>query len=333
MSSRTHLERRKIIARAPRLGRPLFIDVPKAAATSTLTACALAVNLTSFATPSPPEIGSILLLICAFAAWFVGNRFAVLLGCFIVSIQFLNGQLIDTQAMHLDDLVDTAFGLTSALIVVLMLGVARVALEIEWKNARYDPLTGALSRKAFFEAIQSDECDKSLSVLIFADLDGLKPLNDRLGHEYGDQAICNFVASVRKSIRKHDIIARIGGDEFVIYLKVTDREAAQVVAERLHQIINLQATDETVIGCSFGVLLLPTGSRSIDRELGHADTLMYDAKRSRSGFSIAMMVENNQETPIQIASGIRPEDLQAAGTRSSQRPSQRPQAAAEQKVA
>lgn len=202
-----------------------------------------------------------------------------------------------------------------------MLGVARVALEIEWRHARVDPLTGALNRKAFFEVIGSQANNDSLSVLIFADLDGLKRLNDKLGHEKGDDAIRSFADSIRSSIRKHDVFARIGGDEFVIYLNVGDVTAAQTVAERLNNVLNFQPDDKTKLKCSLGILLLPSGSNSIDAELRQADALMYDAKRSQAGYSIAMMVDANQEKLIQIASGVNARDLEAARLRSSKRQS------------
>lgn len=301
-------ERRRATPSTLRLGRPLFIQVPRSAAASVLVACALTLVIAAQLSPPSIKLGSALLLVCALGAWFVGNRFAILLGIFLVAINFMNGQLIDIRGAHIDQLVDVTIRLACAVAIVLMLGVARLALEIEWRQARIDPLTGALNRKAFFEAVQTDTPCDGLTVLIFADLDGLKRLNDKLGHEEGDAAIRHFAQSVKKSIRKQDLFARIGGDEFLIHMKVPDVAAAQAVVARLHETINLQSIHETELKCSLGILLMPSGTRSIDCELRLADSLMYEAKRMRSGFSIAMMTEDNPGNLVRIDSDLNVTD-------------------------
>lgn len=272
------------MSRAVRLGQPLFMQIPKAFAASTLAGCALVAILAS-RTASTVAFGPFFLLICAFGAWFVGNRFAILLGLFIVSVQIQSGNaLVLTQGP-----VVTALQICSALAVVLMLGVARAALEIEWRFARFDPLTGAFNRKAFFEAVGNETSPEGVTVLVFADIDGLKPLNDRRGHEAGDEALRDFADRVRKTIRKNDVFARIGGDEFVIFLSVGDIKSAEIVAQRLNTALNMDPTwRETRLKCSLGVLVLPAGSRSIDVELKQADSLMYHAKRDRTGLMMAI---------------------------------------------
>ncbi len=238
--------------------------------------------------------GPTYLLICAFAAWFVGNRFAVILGLFIVAVQSSSGQLINLHTAMPSDIIDLLFQLGSAAAVILMLGVARVALEIEWRFARIDPLTGALNRAAFFEAIEKRATQTGMAVLIFADLDGLKQLNDNLGHERGDDALRTFAERVRGSIRSDDLFARIGGDEFVIFFKVNALSEANLVAERLNKALNLDARrSDTDLACSLGILVLPHGSKNIDAEFGKADALMYQAKRQRSGAVMAVSRDDN----------------------------------------
>ena len=291
------------------------MQVPKTLTASLLAGCAL---ITIFASNAIPTVafGPFFLLICAFGAWFVGNQFAVLLGLFIASIQILNGHALYLQ----DGPIVSAMKFCSVVAVVLMLGVTRAALEIEWRFARVDPLTGALNRKAFFEAVAREAGQTGMTVLVYADVDRLKRLNDRHGHEAGDNALRDFADSVRKTIRKDDVFARLGGDEFVIFLKVHDTAAAELVAQRLHRVLNLDPdAGEAKLKCSLGVLALPAGSRSIDAELKQADTLMYHAKRDRTGLMMAISVKGDMQELIPSA----PTDNATGRQRSSVRITQR----------
>ena len=297
MRSGIKVERRKAKTRAFRFRQPFFMQIPKTLAASLLAGCALIAIFASHAIPNV-AFGPFFLLICAFGAWFVGNQFAVLLGLFIASIQILNGHALYLQ----DGPVVSAMKFCSVVAVVLMLGVARAALEIEWRFARVDPLTGALNRKAFFEAVAREAGQTGMTVLVYADIDGLKRLNDRHGHEAGDKALRDFADGVRKTVRKDDVFARIGGDEFVIFLRVHDTAAAELVAQRLHGVLNLDSeAGGAKLKCSLGVLVLPAGSRSIDSELKQADTLMYHAKRDRTGLKMATSVKGDMQELIPSA--------------------------------
>ncbi len=265
-----------------------------------------------------PEIafGPFFLLICAFGAWFAGNIFAVLLGLFIAVVQVESGHAI---ALH-DGPIVMILQLCSALVVVLMLGVARTALEIEWRFARIDPLTGALNRKAFFEAVKIEASQPGMAVLFFADVDGLKQLNDRIGHEAGDDALRQFADCVRKSIRRNDVFARIGGDEFVIFLRVRDAAAAGLVAQRVNGALNRDPSEgETKLKCSIGVLVLPAGTRRIDSELKQADTLMYHAKKEKLGMTMAIAVDGDVEKILPFSPVANTDRQQNAVIRSSER--------------
>lgn len=285
------IDRRKAKSRAFRLGQPLFMRVSKTLAAPALAGCALIAISASYAAPA---IGfePFFLLICAFGAWLVGNRFAVLLSVFIASVQIMDDRAVALQ----EGALITTLKFLSVMAVVLMLGVARAALEIEWRFARVDPLTGALNRKAFFEAVQDKTAQTGLTILIYADVNGLKRLNDRQGHEAGDEALREFADRVRKTVRKNDVFARIGGDEFVICLAVCDIAAAELVAQRLNAALNSSPLDDDAkLRCSLGVLVLPAGSRSIDAELKQADTLMYHAKRDSLGMKMAISVKGDMQ--------------------------------------
>lgn len=291
------------------------MHVPKAVAEPVLTASALITIIASNAA-SEVSFGPFLLVICAFGAWFLGNRFALLLSLFVASIQILNGH---APALEGSPLI-MVLKFLSVLAVVLMLGVARAALELEWRYARVDQLTGALNRKAFFEAIESGGSRTGLTVLVYADVDGLKLINDQFGHDAGDRALSGLAHRMKNTIRKDDIFARIGGDEFAIILKVRDTHAAELVAKRLNDALNLEPlTGEIDIRCSLGVLVLPKGSKSIDAELKQADTLMYRAKQAQAGMMMAISIEGDMQELAPPASPINSEGQQRAAVRSARR--------------
>lgn len=308
MLSGRQIDRRMDKSRAFRLGKPLFLQVPRPPAATTLAGCTI---LAIFAQHAFPTIafGPFFLLICAFGAWFVGNVFAVLIGLFIAVIQVQTGQSVALD----ENPVVMALQFCSVLAVVLMLGVARAALELEWRFARVDPLTGALNRKAFFEAIRNETHLPGIPVLLYADVDGLKYVNDTLGHEAGDNALQDFADRVRKAIRDTDIFARIGGDEFVIYLRVRDLASAGVVAKRVSSVVNLKG--DAKLTCSIGALVMPAGSTSIDAELNQADSLMYHAKREKLGLVMAISTKEPLQRLVPLAPSTNHEGQQRAAIR------------------
>ena len=116
------------------------------------------------------------------------------------------------------------------------------------------------------------------------DLDGLKPINDRFGHYFGDRMLQAVAEAVRQGIRVIDTAARYGGDEFVVLLPETDTEGASVVAEKLRRsvaAIRLNAgTDVLSSTISIGVVAFPDDGRTADALTNRADQVMYGAKRA-----------------------------------------------------
>lgn len=303
----------------------MFIQIPRAVAAQVLLACAVLALLASSLVSPSIGFAPIYLFICAFSAWFVGNRFAVTLFVLVASLQFLKGEPIIFRGTEVITVVNAGLQFSSALAVVLMLGVAREALEIEWRSARLDPLTGALNRKAFFEAAKAEASHGSMTVIVYADVDGLKRLNDKFGHEAGDEALCDFAARISRSIRKNDIFARMGGDEFIIMLKVRDVNAAKSVAERLNRVLNLNSDDdEARLKCSLGILFLPTGTKSIDAELRQADALMYLAKKKRVGSVMAMSSKGDPQKLIPFATSAEAYGQQRVVVRATERKAETP---------
>src|SRR5690606_15394588 len=108
----------------------------------------------------------------------------------------------------------------------------------EWWLARTDALTGALNRQAFFDlgtALAGQACWR---LLLYADLDGLKTLNDERGHAAGDASLATYARAGRRIVRRSALFARGGGDEFLLFIAVKAERAARSVAARLHREMN-----------------------------------------------------------------------------------------------
>jgi|GEM_PF-840076 len=258
-----------------------------------IVAGSLLVGFLDFWTADRLWVGPAYLPMVAIAAWVLGWREAVALTLVIMAYAVL----INDTALHpygpVSSPWDFMMRIPPVLAIIALLAHARGTCEREWRMARTDPLTGALNRKAFFELAGSIDNAKGWHVLAYADLDGLKALNDRHGHERGDNTLRVFASQVQRAIRKDDVFARIGGDEFLVYMAVRDENAGNIVAHRLHRAMNSASTELAEgLNCSVGVLILAPGPRSIDRELRVADELMYDAKQSGSALTAATAHEH-----------------------------------------
>jgi diguanylate cyclase (GGDEF)-like protein len=237
-------------------------------------------------------VGPVYMCFLGLSAWALGLREALAcLVAVVIVVLFADGGSMypNQEAVSVWDLM---LRIPSAMAIIFLLAHARQACEREWRLARTDPLTGALNRKAFFELAGSIEKSTSWHILAYADLDGLKLLNDVQGHARGDLSLTSFATNVKQTIRKDDIFARIGGDEFLVYLAVPDEASGVSVARRLHRSMNA-ATREFSDGllCSVGVIVLAPGPRAIDRELRMADELMYEAKQHGGALNIATASE------------------------------------------
>lgn len=242
-----------------------------------LASVALSVSL-DWLTGQNIWFGPIYLLIIAFSAWSLGWRVAVGMGLACLVLNLIVSDLKFYPYDHPASILDL---ITRFLMVVTTIGLIRLvrqAYEREWDRARTDPLTRALNRQAFFEAMAELRSSSSWTLLAYADLDGLKRLNDRDGHLAGDDCLKVFAQHVKASIRSGDIFARIGGDEFLVHMFVKDEAAAKMVADRLHSVMNGPWAVRAGVRCSLGVLFLPPGARSIEREIQITDELMYEAK-------------------------------------------------------
>jgi diguanylate cyclase (GGDEF)-like protein len=152
-----------------------------------------------------------------------------------------------------------------------------------------DHLTGLYNRRGFVTLAQQQlkieqRATENMS-LLFSDIDLLKEINDSLGHSEGDEAIVQVASILKETFRESDIIARIGGDEFVVLATRVEAKGTDILEKRLQQHIdshNAKKNRDYEISISTGIAHIDPDSRlSIDELVSKADAAMYEQKRHR----------------------------------------------------
>ena len=154
--------------------------------------------------------------------------------------------------------------------------------------SRTDALTGIYTRRHFLDksekAVKVMKRYKHSASMIVADLDNFKKINDRYGHQAGDQALIAFAEVCRKEIRDSDILGRLGGEEFALLLPETPLSQARILAERIRKAtaaVDILLKDRVIkITVSIGVAEIGTDERPLESALHRADLAMYQAKES-----------------------------------------------------
>jgi diguanylate cyclase (GGDEF)-like protein len=228
-------------------------------------------------------------LIVAAAALVMGPLAALVLAIlavagYLVAASFISGMPTTIQ------IVATAVNLTGLfLLAYIASAVAREqrrARDAALQLSSRESLTGLYNRTFFFGALEreiarSDRSGRAFC-LVMLDLDELKDVNDRHGHHAGDAVLRAVADTVRNCVRRIDVTARYGGDEFVALLPETDPTGGWVVAEK----IRLGVSEATIPGLSFrptvsvGVVSFPADGRSADALMVSADRAMYASKRA-----------------------------------------------------
>jgi diguanylate cyclase (GGDEF)-like protein/PAS domain S-box-containing protein len=156
--------------------------------------------------------------------------------------------------------------------------------------ADHDELTGLLNRRAFQHAIEQHVARArrygTAGAMLMLDLDGVKGVNDSLGHQAGDELIAGCGATLRERLRESDLLARLGGDEYAVLLPAGGRADAEVVADAL--VAAIRERGEPRVTVSIGVAVIGDDTQDADALLVSADRAMYAAKRrGGDGYALA----------------------------------------------
>jgi diguanylate cyclase (GGDEF)-like protein len=161
------------------------------------------------------------------------------------------------------------------------------ALEADKRSAHAtsDRLTGLANRRKFDELVgQAEPRGPRAGALVYADLDRFKLLNDTLGHLAGDAALIHFARIIQGQVRAGDVAARIGGEEFAIWLPKADLEVGSRIAERIRVKLGTTQWDwqgrSWPLSASFGVAACPETGRALRQLPAQADAALYVAKNS-----------------------------------------------------
>lgn len=148
-----------------------------------------------------------------------------------------------------------------------------------------DPLTAVFNRRGFEQAaahsIAVARLHRQPLAIIVADLDAFKAINDRYGHAVGDDVLRRFATHVASSLRRGDIIGRMGGEEFGILLANTTGAAAVNIIDRIRSEVAALSTGGEMpvqVTCSFGIAVLAADDKDISYALNRADLALYRAK-------------------------------------------------------
>jgi diguanylate cyclase (GGDEF)-like protein len=246
-------------------------------------AAVMLIGMLDYVTGAEVSIASLYLVPVALATWFVGLRAGLLLSGLsaVVRLQDLwltHHQFSHALAPYWNGVVELGF----FVVVAYILSRLRATTH-HWANlARTDPLTGVLNRRAFvemasLELARAERYQRSLS-LAYLDVDDFKRVNDEGGHADGDRLLVEVALTLRRHLRAFDVVARYGGDEFVLLLPEAGEEAAGLVLDKLMVALRNALRDRWPATVSIGAVTIDEPRTTLDRLLQQADKLVYVAK-------------------------------------------------------
>lgn len=222
----------------------------------------------------------------ALATWYAGRWVGIMVSlASAVSWLIADLSMLSAFSSTLIPYLNETFRLIVFLIITLILTKLKKALDNHKALSRTDPLTAIPNRRAFYDLAEMElnkarRYQKPLSVL-YVDIDNFKQINDRLGHHAGDSLLCCAAKMIKSNIRAIDIIARFGGDEFVILLAETGTESVALVARKLRdKLLQLMQNKNWPVTFSIGAVTFESPPDSVERLIIAADRQMYNAKNN-----------------------------------------------------
>ncbi len=247
-------------------------------------ATVLVVGTIDYITGSQVSIAPLYLVPIAVATWFVSLRAGFLL-CGLSAVVRLQDLWLTTHHFshplipYWNGIVEMGF----FVVVAYILSRLRSTTERWAILARTDPLTGVLNRRAFGEiatreVARAERYGRSLS-LAYLDIDDFKKVNDEGGHDDGDRLLVEVAETLTRNLRAFDVVARYGGDEFVLLLPEAGDQAARMVLDKLMGALRGAVQGRWPASFSIGAVTIDGPRTSLDRLIHQADKLVYAAKQ------------------------------------------------------
>lgn len=209
-------------------------------------------------------------------------RFLCLIGLLASASGLFHHFIEDQSDGHLVYFVLHSF-IVSGPLVAFFLAVTHFQIQLQqnlWTLSREDGLTGLYNRRTFFDLTTTARSKKKAGVLMMIDADRFKAINDTYGHQAGDECLKSIAYTIKRNIREDDIVGRIGGEEFAVYLHASTLPQARAIGERLTKPISFStdATGPLTVTLSIGAATT-NPDWTIDDVFGFADHALYQAKQ------------------------------------------------------
>jgi diguanylate cyclase (GGDEF)-like protein len=215
----------------------------------------------------------------------------------MAAVQFAPGTICTLPGLQVDQFW---VALITAALTLLFLGATMLVLTIDVRLihelddanaqitalARQDPLTGLANRRTFLEQLEavfaSRSTERTSLAVLFLDLDGFKDINDTLGHAAGDKLLIEIANRIRATVRRDDVVARFGGDEFAILQQgVQGADDAGTLAEKIREAISAPVdigNEQIAVTSSIGVVQVSEDTGTPADLMVQADLALYRAK-------------------------------------------------------
>jgi diguanylate cyclase (GGDEF)-like protein len=233
-------------------------------------------------------------------AWNLGDRIAnAIHGLIGPALELGSGKVVSVPPLHLKEADEVGQALIAA---------SSRLLKAQY-GAHYDVLTGLANRTLFDEILTQQLAisarDHSELSVLYLDIDGFKSVNDLYGHATGDDLLLAMATRIKSAVRASDVVARFGGDEFVVLLVQSGAESARAVAEKLVSVLSAvfeMHLMEVRISASIGIATFPASATSSAALLERADAAMYEAKKAgKNSYAIAEPLLTSASGPDEAA--------------------------------